>query len=142
MENNTKPSEQVITEMASASPPPPTTTTTNITPPPPKQDSKNPPLDLELNPYEVSFPTPLHLTPTGTPRRTKPTNYIRTTKYTLLTFIPLNLYFQFKRFYNLYFLLGALSVFFGFSSLSPLFQVFPLLVVLFFAAVKDGIEDY
>ncbi|RKO92915.1 hypothetical protein BDK51DRAFT_49773, partial [Blyttiomyces helicus] len=72
----------------------------------------------------------------------KPSNYIRTTKYTLLSFIPLNLYYQFRRFYNIYFLLGALSVFAGVSSLSPISQIFPLVVVLAFAAVKEAIEDY
>ncbi|KAJ3412743.1 hypothetical protein HDV05_000313 [Chytridiales sp. JEL 0842] len=48
----------------------------------------------------------------------------------------------FKRFYNLYFLVGALSVLYGTSSLNPFFQVFPLIVVLAFAAIKDAIEDY
>lgn len=69
-------------------------------------------------------------------------NNIRTTKYSILTFIPLNLYFQFKRFYNLYFLLGALSVFLGYSSLSIASQIAPLLIVLTFSAAKEAIEDY
>ncbi|KAJ3123370.1 hypothetical protein HK100_011631 [Physocladia obscura] len=69
-------------------------------------------------------------------------NYIRTTKYTIITFIPLFLYSQFKRFYNIYFLLGALSVLYGSAALSPLSQIAPLVAVLFFAALKDLIEDY
>jgi hypothetical protein len=40
-------------------------------------------------PHSVSFPLDPHAY-----RKPKKTNYIRTTKYTLLTFIPLNLYFQ------------------------------------------------
>ncbi|KAJ3116115.1 hypothetical protein HDU96_010409 [Phlyctochytrium bullatum] len=87
------------------------------------------------NPWEVRFPYP----PSS---YRKGANYIRTTKYTVLTFIPLNLYFQFRRFYNLYFLAGALSVLYGSSSLSPFSQITPLVIVLMFAAVKDGIEDY
>ncbi|KAI9347255.1 hypothetical protein BDR26DRAFT_834348 [Obelidium mucronatum] len=69
-------------------------------------------------------------------------NYIRTTKYTIITFIPLFLYGQFRRFYNIYFLLGALSVLYGSAALSPFSQISPLLTVLFFAALKDIIEDY
>ena len=69
-------------------------------------------------------------------------NYIRTTKYTLLSFLPLNVYYQFNRFYNIYFLLGALSVISGASSLSPFSQIFPLVVVFTFTAMKEGIEDY
>ncbi|KAI8925711.1 hypothetical protein BC831DRAFT_459873 [Entophlyctis helioformis] len=85
-------------------------------------------------PYEVPFPAVV--------KKDARTNYIRTTKYTLLTFLPLNLAFQFRRFYNIYFLLGALSVISGYSSLSPLSQVSPLLIVLAFSAAKDAIEDY
>lgn len=33
-----------------------------------------------------------------------PTNYIRTSKYTLITFLPLSLMAQFKRVANIYFL--------------------------------------
>ncbi|KAJ3395120.1 hypothetical protein HDU84_002694 [Entophlyctis sp. JEL0112] len=69
-------------------------------------------------------------------------NYIRTTKYTILTFIPLFLYTQFRRFYNIYFLLGALSVLYGSASLSASSQITPLVTVLVFAALKDLIEDY
>ncbi|KAJ3111227.1 hypothetical protein HDU96_005884 [Phlyctochytrium bullatum] len=87
------------------------------------------------NPWEAIFPYPASSYRKGA-------NYIRTTKYTLLTFIPLNLYFQFRRFYNLYFLAGALSVLYGSSSLSPFSQITPLVIVLLFAAAKDAIEDY
>ncbi|KAJ3279899.1 hypothetical protein HDU79_000214, partial [Rhizoclosmatium sp. JEL0117] len=69
-------------------------------------------------------------------------NYIRTTKYTIASFIPLFLYSQFHRFYNIYFLLGALSTIYPSAALSPLSQITPLLTVLFFAALKDIIEDY
>ncbi|KAJ3219341.1 hypothetical protein HDU67_001560 [Dinochytrium kinnereticum] len=118
-------------------------------PPPPQPASLPPPSDAQEvivveeasgpagdeNPWEVKFPYPASSFRKGS-------NYIRTTKYTLLTFLPLNLYFQFRRFYNLYFLAGALSVFYGSSSLSPVSQIAPLVIVLAFAAVKDAIEDY
>jgi phospholipid-transporting ATPase len=86
-----------------------------------------------LKTYSLHFP-PLKAIPQA--------NYIKTTKYSLITFLPYNLYFQFKRFYNFYFLLGALSVFAGFSSISPASMIAPLLVVLAFSAVKEAIEDF
>ncbi|KAJ3321187.1 hypothetical protein HDV06_004530 [Boothiomyces sp. JEL0866] len=84
-------------------------------------------------PYEVKFPKDKH---------THKANYIRTTKYTVLTFLPLNLAMQFKRFYNIYFLLGALSVLTGYSSFSASTQIAPLMIVLAFSAAKEAIEDF
>ncbi|ORX95023.1 phospholipid-translocating P-type ATPase [Basidiobolus meristosporus CBS 931.73] len=69
------------------------------------------------------------------------TNYIRTTKYTLVTFLPKNLFYQFRRFYNLYFLLGTIFVAIE-PSLEPITQILPLLFVIAVTAVKDALEDY
>ncbi|KAJ3318517.1 hypothetical protein HDU76_000813 [Blyttiomyces sp. JEL0837] len=92
-------------------------------------------INVEENPWQVQFPYPPSAFKKGS-------NYIRTTKYTLLTFIPLNLYSQFQRFYNFYFLLGALSVLLGQSSLNEVSQIFPLALVLSFTAIKDAVEDF
>ncbi|KAH6564529.1 hypothetical protein BASA60_010274 [Batrachochytrium salamandrivorans] len=89
---------------------------------------------LTRPPFEVKFPV--------VSKRNARTNYIRTTKYTILSFLPMNLLFQFRRFYNIYFLLGALSVLGGYSSLSYISQIMPLAIVLGFSAAKDGIEDF
>ncbi len=43
--------------------------------------------------------------------RTYPSNRIKNTKYNLLTFIPIVLFNQFKFFFNLFFLMIALSQF-------------------------------
>ncbi|RKP26375.1 hypothetical protein SYNPS1DRAFT_14278 [Syncephalis pseudoplumigaleata] len=75
------------------------------------------------------------------PDRQYPTNYIRTTKYTLWSFVPVNLFFQFRRFYNIYFLLAAIFVLLE-PSLDPTSELLPLCIVLFITAVKDGLEDY
>nr|KAJ3413279.1 hypothetical protein HK105_002124 [Polyrhizophydium stewartii] len=48
---------------------------------------------------------------------------------------------QFRRFYNIYFLLGALSVFGGYSSFSYVSQIMPLAIVLAFSMAKDAFED-
>ncbi|XP_078073117.1 phospholipid-transporting ATPase VD [Mustelus asterias] len=71
------------------------------------------------------------------------TNRIQTTKYTLLNFIPRNLFEQFHRAANLYFLL---IVVLNWVPLVEAFQkeitMLPLVVVLAIIAIKDGIEDY
>uniref|UniRef100_A0A8C0HJM4 ATPase phospholipid transporting 10D (putative) n=1 Tax=Chelonoidis abingdonii TaxID=106734 RepID=A0A8C0HJM4_CHEAB len=68
---------------------------------------------------------------------------IRTTKYTLFNFIPRNLFEQFHRAANLYFLF---LVFLNWVPLVEAFQkeitMLPLVVVLTIIAVKDGLEDY
>ncbi|XP_054845452.1 phospholipid-transporting ATPase VD [Eublepharis macularius] len=70
-------------------------------------------------------------------------NRIRTTKYTLWNFIPRNLFEQFHRVANLYFLF---IVVLNWIPVVEAFQkeitMIPLLVVLTVIAVKDGLEDY
>uniref|UniRef100_A0A673BG73 P-type ATPase N-terminal domain-containing protein n=1 Tax=Sphaeramia orbicularis TaxID=375764 RepID=A0A673BG73_9TELE len=70
-------------------------------------------------------------------------NTIRTTKYSLLTFIPMNLFQQFHRAANLYFLFLALL---NWVPVVEAFQkeitMIPLLVVLTVIAIKDALEDY
>ncbi|XP_032995695.1 probable phospholipid-transporting ATPase VB isoform X1 [Lacerta agilis] len=70
-------------------------------------------------------------------------NGIRTTKYTLLTFIPQNLFEQFHRLANVYFLFLVIINWF------PQLEVFhreitmlPLVAVLLVIAIKDGAEDF
>ncbi|KAL6605693.1 phospholipid-translocating P-type ATPase [Neocallimastix sp. 'constans'] len=85
--------------------------------------------------YEVIFPIPEE-------KLVKNSNYIRTTKYTIWSFLPLNLLSQFRRLYNIYFLFGAFSTLTKYSALNPFTQIFPLLLVLSVTALKDGYEDY
>ncbi|XP_055653008.1 phospholipid-transporting ATPase VD isoform X2 [Falco peregrinus] len=70
-------------------------------------------------------------------------NRIRTTKYTLLNFLPRNLFEQFHRVANLYFLF---LVVLNWVPLVEAFQkeitMLPLVAVLAIIAVKDGLEDY
>ena len=76
------------------------------------------------------------------PKGVQSNNYVRTTRYTLLTFIPLTLYENFQRFANIYFLILAVLGFFPFSPIAPIVQVFPLIVVLVISMLKSGIEDF
>ncbi|XP_066534588.1 probable phospholipid-transporting ATPase VD [Hoplias malabaricus] len=70
-------------------------------------------------------------------------NGIRTTKYTLLSFIPMNLFQQFHRVANLYFLFLVLL---NWVPVVEAFQkeitMIPLAVVLTVIAFKDAMEDY
>eukprot|EP01025_Chloroclados_australasicus_P048093 TRINITY_DN5435_c0_g1_i1.p1 TRINITY_DN5435_c0_g1~~TRINITY_DN5435_c0_g1_i1.p1 ORF type:complete len:1141 (+),score=150.88 TRINITY_DN5435_c0_g1_i1:186-3608(+) len=70
-------------------------------------------------------------------------NFVKTSKYTILTFLPINLYQQFSRIANLYFLLIAmLQLVPGLSPTSWFTSVAPLMFVLTVNAVKEVIEDY
>lgn len=91
---------------------------------------------------------PNHLVPEDSPQKEQPnrryaTNKIETTKYSVLSFLPKNLFEQFHRFANLYF------VFIVFLNWIPAVNAFgkevamiPVLFVLSVTALKDAFEDY
>uniref|UniRef100_A0A8D3CXQ7 Phospholipid-transporting ATPase n=1 Tax=Scophthalmus maximus TaxID=52904 RepID=A0A8D3CXQ7_SCOMX len=69
-------------------------------------------------------------------------NAIKTYKYNVLTFIPLNLYEQFKRVANLYFLaLLILQIIPDITTLPWYTTLIPLVVVLGITAIKDLVDD-
>ncbi|KAL4004967.1 hypothetical protein ACER0C_004680 [Sarotherodon galilaeus] len=69
-------------------------------------------------------------------------NAIKTSKYNIFTFLPLNLFEQFKRLANAYFLfLLILELIPQISSLSWITTGFALVVVLSITGVKDAIDD-
>ena len=70
-------------------------------------------------------------------------NKVRTAKYTLLTFLPLNLFNQFKKIANCYFALitymqtvRSISI----SDGKPAMAL-PLTIVVFISMIKDAYED-
>lgn len=70
-------------------------------------------------------------------------NYICTSKYTLLTFLPKNLLEQFRRLANTYFLcLLVLQVIPAVSSLPWYSTLVPLAFVLGVTAIKDAVDDF
>ncbi|CDZ96254.1 phospholipid-translocating atpase [Phaffia rhodozyma] len=70
------------------------------------------------------------------------TSQVVTSKYTILTFLPKNLFEQFRRIANIFFLGIAILQFFPkFSTISPGLVILPLLAVLLITALKDGYED-
>src|SRR5438067_9066673 len=68
------------------------------------------------------------------------TNKIRTSKYTLLTFLPKNLFEQFRRVANVYFLfLIILQLFPSIGNgVSPVLAAFPLISITIMTAIKDA----
>ncbi|KPU79470.1 uncharacterized protein Dana_GF17746, isoform F [Drosophila ananassae] len=69
-------------------------------------------------------------------------NYIKTSKYSIFTFLPFNLLEQFQRLANFYFLcLLVLQLIPAISSLTPVTTAIPLIGVLTLTAVKDAYDD-
>ncbi|KAJ3178458.1 hypothetical protein HDU87_003532 [Geranomyces variabilis] len=72
-----------------------------------------------------------------------PPNKIRTAKYTPFTFIPRNLFEQFRRLANVYFLFTVImQVFPDFAVTSPILAAMPLMIIMGITGIKDGFEDW
>ncbi|KAI4344030.1 hypothetical protein L6164_011307 [Bauhinia variegata] len=69
-------------------------------------------------------------------------NYVRTTKYTLASFLPKSLFEQFRRVANFYFLICAILSFFPVSPYSAVSNVVPLVVVVGATMGKEILEDW
>ncbi|XP_062318632.1 probable phospholipid-transporting ATPase IM [Osmerus eperlanus] len=70
-------------------------------------------------------------------------NHIKTSKYNIFTFLPINLFEQFQRVANAYFfVLLILQLIPDISSLSWFTTIVPLVLVLVITAVKDASDDY
>ena len=70
-------------------------------------------------------------------------NYISTTKYSIFTFLPLGLLYQFLRFSNIYFLIVTiLQCIPSVSPLNPYTAVMPMVFVLSISMLREGYEDY
>lgn len=90
---------------------------------------------------------PNHLVPEKTPPKDHPNghrcdNKIRTTKYTLLSFLPKNLFEQFHRIANVYFIFIVLLNWVpAISAFGKEVAMLPVLFVLGVTAIKDLFED-
>ncbi|XP_058885466.1 phospholipid-transporting ATPase VA-like isoform X1 [Acipenser ruthenus] len=77
------------------------------------------------------------------PNRPYAHNNIKTTKYTLLSFLPKNLFEQFHRFANVYFVFIALLNFVPIvNAFQPELALAPVVFILSVTALKDLWEDY
>nr|POE79545.1 phospholipid-transporting atpase dnf1 [Quercus suber] len=70
-------------------------------------------------------------------------NKIRTAKYTPISFVFKNLWFQFHNIANIYFLaIIILDAFSIFGATNPGLSAVPLIVIIVITAIKDAIEDW
>ncbi|XP_037936228.1 probable phospholipid-transporting ATPase IH isoform X2 [Teleopsis dalmanni] len=69
-------------------------------------------------------------------------NRIKSTKYTLITFLPQNLFEQFRRIANFYFLVMTIISLLIDSPVSPMTSFLPLVFVIAVTAAKQGYEDF
>uniref|UniRef100_A0A3B3D597 Phospholipid-transporting ATPase n=1 Tax=Oryzias melastigma TaxID=30732 RepID=A0A3B3D597_ORYME len=77
------------------------------------------------------------------PNRFFKSNAIKTNKYTPLFFIPMNLYEQFHRLANIYFVgLAILNFIPVVNAFQPEVALIPICVIMFLTALKDGWEDF
>lgn len=71
-----------------------------------------------------------------------PNNYVSTTKYNVLTFLPIALFEQFRRVANLYFLLAAFLSAANLAPFSNISLIAPLVFVVGISMVKEAVEDW
>ncbi|KAI8827036.1 uncharacterized protein EV422DRAFT_23127 [Fimicolochytrium jonesii] len=82
-------------------------------------------------------------TNTNTPVVQYPSNKVRTSKYEPLTFLPKNLFEQFRSVANFYFTsLVILQFFKPFLLVSPVLTAAPVVIIISATALKDAVEDY
>jgi hypothetical protein len=71
-----------------------------------------------------------------------PPNVVKTSRYTIITFLPLNLFEQFRRLANFYFLVCVLLQIIPNVSPFPIWTIaLPLAFILAITAIKEGYED-
>lgn len=92
----------------------------------------------------VNIPLPAYdLQKNGKAVNTYISNRIRTSKYTIFSFIPKNLFEQFRRPANMYFLgMAILQMLPYFGVNSPALTLLPICTVVVITAAKDAVEDF
>lgn len=69
-------------------------------------------------------------------------NYVSTTKYNVVTFLPIALFEQFRRVANLYFLLAAILSLTPLAAFNKVSVVAPLVFVIGISMIKEAVEDW
>ncbi|KAI4313998.1 hypothetical protein L6164_026941 [Bauhinia variegata] len=69
-------------------------------------------------------------------------NDVRSTKYTLATFLPKSLFEQFRRVANFFFLLTGILAFTPLAPYTAVSAILPLIIIVGATMVKEGIEDW
>ncbi|PIA64284.1 hypothetical protein AQUCO_00100040v1 [Aquilegia coerulea] len=71
-----------------------------------------------------------------------PSNYISTTKYNIVTFLPKAIFEQFRRVANLYFLMAAILSLTPISPFTAVSMIAPLAFVIGLSMAKEALEDW
>lgn len=71
-----------------------------------------------------------------------PTNYVSTTKYNIITFLPKAIFEQFRRVANIYFLIAAILSLTPVSPFSAVSMIAPLAFVVGLSMAKEAMEDW
>ncbi|KAG0492102.1 hypothetical protein HPP92_005500 [Vanilla planifolia] len=71
-----------------------------------------------------------------------PSNYISTTKYNIITFLPKAIFEQFRRVANIYFLLAAILSLTPIAPFSAVSMIAPLAFVVGLSMAKEAMEDW
>ncbi|KAK4779064.1 hypothetical protein SAY86_006592 [Trapa natans] len=69
-------------------------------------------------------------------------NYISTTRYSIISFVPKAFFEQFRRVANIYFLVAAICSLFPVSPFKPVSMIAPMAFVLGVSMLKEGLEDW
>jgi magnesium-transporting ATPase (P-type) len=70
-------------------------------------------------------------------------NIIKTAKYNWITFLPLSIAYQFKNYFNIFFLFTAIILAIKvISPMDPGTAIGPFIVVILISVIKEGVEDY
>ncbi|KAK7354136.1 hypothetical protein VNO80_19594 [Phaseolus coccineus] len=69
-------------------------------------------------------------------------NSVRSTKYTVATFLPKSLFEQFRRVANFYFLVAGILAFTKLTPYTAVSAILPLSIIVGATMVKEGIEDW
>ena len=76
-------------------------------------------------------------------KRNYPNNQVITSKYTIITFLPMTLLLQFKRYANIYFLITMIIQCIPLiSPLNPITAVAPFIIVIAISVFREGLEDW
>ncbi|KAK7301524.1 hypothetical protein RJT34_12390 [Clitoria ternatea] len=69
-------------------------------------------------------------------------NSVRSTKYTVATFLPKSLFEQFRRVANFYFLVAGILAFTKLTPYTAVSAILPLSIIIGATMVKEGVEDW
>ena len=70
-------------------------------------------------------------------------NFMKTTKYNVVNFLPLSIFYQYKRLANCYnLLIAVISLLPGVAPWAPFTWIAPMVFVMLVAVLREGVEDY